>query len=145
MLRRALLILPLALVVLLILPPLLLVGRDDILTLFVTLFIVAALASSWNILAGFAGQINLGHAAFFGLGALVMRLLWLRDVPFIISFGAGGLAAGAVALIVGVPALRLKGIYFAIGTLALAHALEMTVARVLPRRQPPAGSGTAQL
>lgn len=113
--------------------PLLSFVTENILTLLLSLFIVAGLASSWNILAGFAGQINLGHAAFFGLGALVMRQLWLNEVPFAVSFGAAGAAAALAALFVGLPALRLKGIYFSIGTLALAQALELTVATVLPR------------
>jgi len=121
------------LVVLLLVVPLLPIGTESLLTLLFSMFIMAALASSWNILAGFAGQINLGHAAFFGLGALIMRQLWLTDVPFIVSFAAGGLAAAAAALFIGLPALRLRGIYFSIGTLALAQALELTIASVLPR------------
>lgn len=107
-------------------------ASDKTLTIFIQIFIVAALASSWNILGGYAGQINLGHAAFFGLGSLTTRLLWLNDYPFIFSFLAGGLVAGLFALIVGAPALRLRGIYFAIGTLALAQALYITVSNVLP-------------
>ncbi len=108
-------------------------GTDDNLTLLISVFMIAALASSWNIVAGFAGQINLGHAAFFGLGSLVMRQLWLSDFPFILSFAAAGLVAAGAALLIGVPALRLKGIYFSIGTLALAQALGITIATVLPR------------
>jgi branched-chain amino acid transport system permease protein len=95
--------------------------------------IIGTLAVSWNILSGFAGQINLGHAAFFGVGALTTRLLWLQQAqPFWLAFLAGGLAAVLFALIVGLPALRLRGIYFAIGTLALAQALRATVGSVLP-------------
>lgn len=117
---------------LLMLTPLLPIGSNDNLTLLISVFTVAGLASSWNIVAGFAGQINLGHVAFFGIGALVMRELWLSDVPFVISFLAGGAAAAAAALLVGIPALRLKGIYFSIGTLALAEALRLTVGTTLP-------------
>jgi branched-chain amino acid transport system permease protein len=118
--------------ILLVAVPLLPIGTDSFLTLLLNIFIVAALASSWNIVAGFAGQINLGHAAFFGLGALAMRLLWIKDYPFVLSFAAGGLVAAVAALFIGLPALRLRGIYFSIGTLALAEALELTVADVLP-------------
>lgn len=102
------------------------------LTIMIQIFIIAALASSWNLLAGYAGQINLGHAAFFGLGALTSRLLWLSGSPAILSFSAGPVVAGIFAVIVGAPALRLRGIYFAIGTLALAQALNLTVANILP-------------
>lgn len=111
-----------------------LVVRDDaMLTTAVLMFIIAALAVSWNIVGGFAGQISLGHAAFFGIGALVTRLLWMQDVPFFASFLAGGLAAAVAALILGFPGLRLHGIYFAIGTLALAEAIRITVGSVFPR------------
>jgi branched-chain amino acid transport system permease protein len=107
-------------------------SNNKVLTILIQLFIIAALASSWNILAGFAGQINLGHAAFFGLGALTTRLMWLAEYPLVLSFLAGGLVATIFALIIGFPALRLRGIYFAIGTLALAEALHVTVGNVLP-------------
>ena len=107
-------------------------SNNKVLTILIQLFIVAAMASSWNILAGFAGQINLGHAAFFGLGALTTRLMWLGGYPLALSFVAGGLVAALFALVVGFPALRLRGIYFAIGTLALAEALNETVSNVLP-------------
>lgn len=118
---------------LLVVMPLLPIGSADNLTLLISVFIIAGLAASWNIVAGFAGQINLGHAAFFGIGSLVTRQLWLNnDMPFAISFLAGGAAAAGAALLVGVPALRLKGIYFSIGTLALAEALRLTVGTTLP-------------
>jgi branched-chain amino acid transport system permease protein len=115
---------------LLILP--LLIDDDKILTTLILTFIIAALSSSWNILGGFAGQINLGHAAFFGIGSLVTRQLWLQGAPFLLSFLTGGTAAAVAALVLGYPALRLKGIYFAIGTLAMAEAIRITVANVLP-------------
>jgi branched-chain amino acid transport system permease protein len=123
----------LGLIVVFILIPLVGVSDDSTLTLLISLFVIAGLATSWNIVAGYCGQINLGHAAFFGLGSLVMRELWLSDTPFVVSFVAGGAAAGCAALLMGVPALRLKGIYFSIGTLALAEALGLTVATALPR------------
>jgi branched-chain amino acid transport system permease protein len=102
------------------------------LTLLIQIFIMAALASSWNILGGYAGQVNLGHAAFFGLGSLTTRLLWLNDYPLALSLIAGGIVATIFALLIGAPALRLRGIYFAIGTLALAQALHITVGNILP-------------
>ena len=107
-------------------------SNNKVLTILIQLFIVAALASSWNILAGFAGQINLGHAAFFGIGALTTRLMWMAEYPLILSFLAGGLVATIFAMLIGFPALRLRGIYFAIGTLALAQAFFVTVSNVLP-------------
>jgi branched-chain amino acid transport system permease protein len=126
-------LLPIVFIGLLLIVPLLPIGTDSNLTLLISMFIVAGLAASWNILAGFAGQINLGHAAFFGIGSLVMRQLWLGDVPFVLSFIAAGLAAALAALVIGIPALRLKGIYFSIGTLALAQALQITIETTIPR------------
>ena len=58
-----------ALGALLVLP--LLVSREDVLNFFVVFLLSLTLAESWNLMAGYAGQVNLGHAAFFGLGALV--------------------------------------------------------------------------
>lgn len=115
---------------LLVLP--LLFDNDKTLTIAILTFIVAALASSWNIVGGFAGQISLGHAAFFGIGSLVTRQLWLQGLPLLFSCLVGGLAATLAAIIVGFPALRLRGIYFAIGTLALAEAVRLTVGNILP-------------
>ena len=117
-------------VVLLVLP--LLIDDDKILTTAILTFIFAALASSWNIVGGFAGQISLGHAAFFGIGSLVTRQLWLNGVPLLLSCLIAGLVAAITAVIIGYPGLRLKGIYFSIGTLALAEAIRITVNNILP-------------
>ncbi|MCW5839198.1 MAG: branched-chain amino acid ABC transporter permease [Anaerolineales bacterium] len=109
-------------------------GDTSLLTTLVQALLLATLAASWNILAGFAGQINLGHAASFGIGALTTRQLWLElGWGFWPSFVLGGLAAAAAALLIGIPALRLRGIYFSIGTLAIAQALRATVSSVLPK------------
>lgn len=118
-------------VVLLLLVPLV-TDDDNILTLLILTFLMAGLASSWNILGGYTGQVNLGHAAFFGLGSLVTRTLWLGGLPFPVSMLAGGLVAALAAAIIGFPAFRLKGAYFAIGTLAMAEALRITIGNVLP-------------
>ena len=106
--------------------------RNDLLNLGVQVFLAIVLAQSWNVLGGYAGQINLGHAAFFGLGALVTRLLWVNGVPLIFSLAAGALVATAFGCLIGVPAFRLRGAYFAIGTLGLAEILRITVGNLLP-------------
>ncbi len=110
----------------------LVVKNDAILNLAVLVLLYLCLASSWNILGGFTGQTNLGHAAFFGVGALATRTLWLSGWNLFPSLMAGGLVAVALAVIVGVPAFRLRGVYFAIGTLALAQILYITVGNALP-------------
>jgi branched-chain amino acid transport system permease protein len=106
--------------------------KDNIINLLILVLLYMTLASSWNILGGYTGQTNLGHAAFFGIGSLVTRLLWVKGFPFIPSFLAGGIVAVALALLIGIPAFRLKGVYFAIGTLALAQILNITVGNNLP-------------
>jgi len=105
--------------------------RDDVLNFVFLILLSITLAESWNIVAGYAGQVNLGHAAFFGLGALVARALWIEGTPIVLAMGAGALVATAFALAIGVAAFRLHGAYFAIGTLALGEILRTTVGNVL--------------
>jgi branched-chain amino acid transport system permease protein len=109
------------------------IKKDSNINLLILIFLYISLASSWNILGGFIGQVSLGHAAFFGLGALATRLLWIRGFPVYPSILAGGLLAVAFALLIGAPSFRLKGVYFAIGTLALAQILNVTVGNVFPQ------------
>jgi len=108
------------------------IEKDSTINLVILIFLYIILASSWNILGGYTGQTSLGHAAFFGMGALATRLLWTRGFPILPSILAGGLLAVVFALLIGAPAFRLKGVYFAIGTLALAQILNVTVGNVLP-------------
>lgn len=110
----------------------LVVAREDWLNLGVVFFLVVALAQSWNIMGGLAGQVNLGHAAFFGLGALVTRYLWTAGTPVAVAMGAGTAVATVAGLAVGLVAFRLRGAYFAIGTLALAEVLRIAVGNLLP-------------
>jgi len=101
------------------------------LAVYVLLYV--GLASSWNILGGYTGQTSLGHAAFFGLGSLTTRLLWLSaGWPFLPSLLMGGGVAVVLALLIGAPAFKLRGVYFAIGTLALAQVLNATVGNFWP-------------
>ena len=92
----------------------------------VMMFFYAALAGSWNILGGFAGQISLGHTAFFGIGAYTSTLLYLNLnlSPWIGMFvgGGGALLAG---LIIGIPCFRLKSHFFALATIAIASVMHI--------------------
>jgi branched-chain amino acid transport system permease protein len=110
----------------------LIVARADVINLLFLVFLYITLSQSWNIVGGLAGQVNLGHAAFFGIGALVTRQLWLGGWPFELTFLGSGLVALTFALLVGVPTFRLRGTYFAIGTLGLAEVLRITTANALP-------------
>jgi len=106
--------------------------REDLLNLGILIFLSVALAQSWNIIGGYAGQVNLGHAAFFGAGALVTRSLWVAGVPLLVALAAGALVATAFGLVIGGPAFRLRGVYFSIGTLGLAEILRISVGNLLP-------------
>ncbi|RPI49986.1 MAG: branched-chain amino acid ABC transporter permease [Deltaproteobacteria bacterium] len=106
--------------------------KDSTINLFILVLLYISISSSWNILGGYTGQTNLGHAAFFGIGSLTTRLLWIDGFPLFPSLLAGGVVAVALALLIGIPAFKLRGVYFAIGTLALAQILNITVGNILP-------------
>jgi len=80
-------------------------------------------------LVGFTGQISLGHAAFLAVGAYTEALMQAAGVPFVISIASSALFAGIAGIIVGLPALRLKGIYLAISTLAFNVIVEEIITR----------------
>jgi len=81
--------------------------------------IFAILAASWDLLSGFTGQMNFGHALFFGVGAYCAALLNQRlQLPPWGSIPLGALGAVLAGLIIGIPCLRLRGTYLALTTLA---------------------------
>jgi branched-chain amino acid transport system permease protein len=83
------------------------------------------LAEAWNILGGYTGYINFGTSGFFAIGAyssVVLHKLWGPPIPVLIV--VGGVLAGAVGLAMGGLTLRLRGVFFAIGTLALAIVVQ---------------------
>ena len=81
------------------------------------------------LLSGYCGQISLGHAAFFAVGAFTAAVLEKQGVPFVPAFLAAGVLAAAVGLAVGLPALRLSGMYLAIATLAAAFIVTEVIVR----------------
>ena len=81
--------------------------------------IFAIVALGLNLLTGCAGLISLGHAAFLAVGAYTSGILVTRlGLPFWIALPLAGLFSGGIGVIVGLPALRLKGLYLALATLA---------------------------
>ena len=90
--------------------------------LIIITVLFAGLAQAWNILGGYCGQISLGHALYFGFGAYVSTLLYLRlGIPPAIGMFAGGAVGGAGALLVGWPCFRLSGHYYAIATVVVGE------------------------
>ena len=81
------------------------------------------------LLVGFTGQISLGHAAFLAVGAYTEALMQAAGVPFFVSIACAALFSAVAGIIVGLPALRLKGIYLAIATLAFNVIVEEIIAR----------------
>lgn len=85
-----------------------------------------ALGQAWNIVGGLAGQMSLGHAAFFGIGAYASTLLTIHfGLSPWLGIIASGVLGAAAALLLSVPTLRLKGHYFALGTLAFAEVFRV--------------------
>lgn len=82
----------------------------------------AAMAQAWNILGGYCGQISLGHALYFGVGAYTTSFLFVSyEVTPWIGLIAGGLLSGGLALVLGYFCFRLKGHYFTIATIVIAE------------------------
>ena len=85
-------------------------------------------ASAWNILGGYAGQISVGHAMFYGIGAyapLMAYRLW--DLPPLAGVPAGIVLSLAVATLIGFPTFRLVGHYFSMATIAVAELIRIVV------------------
>jgi branched-chain amino acid transport system permease protein len=84
-----------------------------------------------NILAGYAGQISLGHAAFMAVGAYSSFILYGRyGIPLVLSILGAGLITAAVGTFFGLPSLRIKGFYLAIATLASQFIIEWVITHV---------------
>ncbi|MFD2378033.1 branched-chain amino acid ABC transporter permease [Ottowia pentelensis] len=81
------------------------------------------------LLSGYTGQISLGHAAFLGVGAYTQAVLANAGWPFPLAMVGAAVLAAAVGVVVGLPALRVKGIYLAIATLAFGFIVEEGFAR----------------
>ncbi|HID88070.1 MAG TPA: hypothetical protein EYP55_11985, partial [Anaerolineae bacterium] len=95
--------------------------------ILIMVFMFTAMAAGWNMCAGYTGIVPFGNIAFFGIGAYTLAIFLIRwGVPPFIGVILGGLMAVIFALIVGYPCLRLRGAYFAIATLGLMHALEVS-------------------
>ncbi len=92
----------------------------------ILVFLWTVLGEAWNALGGYAGQVSFGHAAFFGVGAYVTIVLFLKaDVAPWWGIPVGGAAAAAFAVPFGLITFRLKGPYFSLATLAVAELTKL--------------------
>ena len=93
--------------------------------------IYAIVGLSLNILIGYTGQLSLGHNGFFGIGAFAAAYsLTVQDVPFALTFVIAGLVGAAFALLMGLVALRITGLYLALITLVFGLTLEESLFEV---------------
>lgn len=112
--------------VLLLLP--LLIANDYFLRVMVLIGLYTILASSLNLINGYTGQFNLGHAGFYCIGAYTAAILATRfHLSFWILLLLSGLAAALFSVIIGFAAARLKGIYFSMTTLGFSEIIRLTV------------------
>lgn len=96
----------------------------------VLILLWGAVASAWNVAGGYAGQISLGHSAFFGLGAYSAALLGTRwDLSPWVGVLVGALAATAAGLAIGYLSNRLRGPYFVMATIAFSQVLLIVASR----------------
>jgi len=96
-----------------------------VITILITVVIYAILAHSLNIITGHAGQISLGHAAFFGIGAYTSALLYTEaGLPFWISVPLAAVVSGIIGALLGIPCLRVRDDFLAITTMGINFVVE---------------------
>jgi branched-chain amino acid transport system permease protein len=116
-----------ALMVLLVLSPWLL--DEYMLAQLTMVLIYSVVGVGLMLLAGFTGQFSLGHAAFLGVGAYTQAVMTNAGIPFPVALVAAAALSAVVGVVVGLPALRVKGIYLGIATLAFGFIVEEVFAR----------------
>ncbi len=102
-----------------------LVGGGYVVTVAFFLWVFVVLAESYNLVGGYLGYINLGHASFFGVSAYSFAILYAGGTPFVWAWLAGMVAAVGFAAAISVPLFRLRGAYFAVASFGLITLLEL--------------------
>lgn len=116
------LIVPVVLVVVLAIFPIIGIPLAWLLYLFL-FFVYMAMANMWNLLAGYTGLTFLGPAALVGLAGYTLVIVTWNDLPFYLGIIGGGVVAAVFAALMAIPTFRMRGIYFAIGTLVVPEVL----------------------
>jgi branched-chain amino acid transport system permease protein len=93
------------------------------------IWIYAIVSLGLMLLVGFTGQVSIGHAAFLAMGAYTEGYLYRLGWPFALSLPFAALVAGITGIVVGLPALRVRGMYLAIATLAFGFIVEEVLTR----------------
>lgn len=94
----------------------------------VGLLLAAISAAAWNIVGGYAGQVSVGHAMFFGAGAYLPLLFFTQwQVPPLVGVPAGVVVSLVIAVVIGMPTFRLQGHYFSMATIAVAELIRLVV------------------
>lgn len=102
--------------------------NDYLVGVGITVIMLGVLAAAWNLIGGYAGYPSFGNAVFFGMGAYGAAVTMVKlSLPFPVAFLAGGAVSALLALLIGLPVLRLRGHYFAIATLGVLSAVEQIV------------------
>ncbi|MEE9612068.1 MAG: branched-chain amino acid ABC transporter permease [Desulfatiglandales bacterium] len=99
-------------------------NRPYLNTFLIILFMFILLAQSYDLLGGYTGYINMGHIAFFGVGAYTFGIIWNTGLSLYLSFLGGVLAAVIFAALISFPFFRLRGAYFALAAFALVKLME---------------------
>lgn len=105
-----------------------LIFSDAFVVAAVTLaFLGAAASLAWNLSGGYAGQLSLGHAAFYGIGAYVSTILFLKaGISPLIGMWLGAILSGILAVLLGAITMRLKGSFFVMSTLAFGAVVHIS-------------------
>mgnify|MGYP001434117082 FL=1 len=103
------------------------IAMDDqfIYHIFVTICIFAALSTAWNIVGGYAGQLSLGHAIFYGIGAYAAVMLTNMGITPWLGMFVGAFFAVIAAIVVSYPCFRLHGPFFALATIAFLEVFRV--------------------
>lgn len=101
------------------------IGDSFVYHIFITICIFAGLSTAWNIVGGYAGQLSLGHAVFYGIGAYVGMMFVNAGITPWIGMFAGAGAASIVAIVISYPCFRLHGPFFALASIAFLEVFRV--------------------
>lgn len=106
----------------------LLISSEYYIHIMITLGLFIVLSLSLNLVSGYTGQLSIGHAAFYGIGAYVTALLMLKlNLSFFIAMPISGLVTAFFGLVLGLPTMRLSGDYLAIVTLGFGEIIRLVL------------------